>query len=309
MSKSSLSSSLEDRLDSVQRELAAQQRKLVGRTRFTGFIAAIVLVALSVYFYYGYTQLNELTEAAKLVALAEITIVDNLAPARRILEDEIKSGAPGWADQLSREVQESLPQAREELEKYIVEQMKMMIDATGALTEEQLRGFFKDNHDVLERGLQDLSSSPDMAEQTMQELMAALDKQLSKQMHDEALELFATLSLMSEKLAKLKSGRGLNAEQQLERQVLMLFRRLQTETVEPGIAVRPASSAGASRVAVVPDGTAPDETTSADEKPDVASQHGENEVPGASSESETADPPEETAAPPDGESAAPPEPN
>jgi len=263
MSKSPSSSSLEDRLDSVQRELAAQQRKLVGRTRFTGFIAAIVLVALSVYFYYGYTQLNELTEPTKLVALAENTIVDNLAPARKILEDEIKSGAPGWADQLSREVQESLPQAREELEKYIVEQMEMMIDATGALTEEQLRGFFKDNHDVLERGLQDLASSPDMAEQTMQELIAALDKQLSKQMHDEALELFATLALMSEKLARLKSGQGLNAEQQLERQVLMLTRRMQLETVEPENAMRPTTDSSASHVAVVPDGTATSEKDTA----------------------------------------------
>jgi hypothetical protein len=308
MSKSSSSSSLEDRLDTVQRELAAQQRKLVGRTRFTGFVAAIVLVALSGYFYYGYTQLNELTEPAKLVALAENTIVDNLAPARKVLEDEIKSGAPGWAEQLSREVQESLPQARAELEQYIVEQMEMMIDATGALTEEQLRGFFKDNHDILERGIQDLSSSPDMAEQTMQELITALDKQLSKQMHDEALELFATLSLMSEKLARLKGGQGLNAEQQLERQVLMLTRRMQAQTVESENAMLPVTDSGASRVAAVPDGTAPEETTSADPSLGDGSEPDVDDDPSAGDEGEATDPSEEKAAPADGESAAPPEP-
>jgi hypothetical protein len=113
---------------------------------------------------------------------------------------------------------------------------------------------------------------------------------------------------MSEKLARLKGGRGLNAEQQLERQVLMLTRRMQAQTVESENAMLPATDSGASHVAAVPDGTAPEETTSADPSPGDGSEPGEDDVPSAGGDSEAADPPEETTAPPDGESAAPPEP-
>jgi hypothetical protein len=238
MSKTSSSSTLEERLDRMQRELASHQRRLVGRTRFAGFLAAVVLVALSVYFYIGYSGFGEVTQPKNLVALAESQIDDNLPTVRRTVQDYIINESPGWASDLSQQIQASLPTAREELENYIVAQMDVMLEST----EEQFRGFLKDNHDLLEKGFADLSASPQMAEQTVVEITNALDKKLAGRMQADANQLFDTLLEMNKKISKLNLNKNLNQEQALERRILMLTRRLQLESVEPPGSERSAAS-------------------------------------------------------------------
>jgi hypothetical protein len=233
MSKTPSSSTLEERLDRMQREIAGHQRRLVSRTRFTGFLAAIVLVALACYFYYGYKMVGELTEPKTLVAQAEQMISTNLPEVRKSLQDEIIRSAPEWAARLSEEVQNSLPDARKQLEDFIVARMDEILESTATMTEEQFRGFLKDNHDLLERGFADLSASPQMAEQTVNEITTALDKQLAGRMQADASQLFDTLLEMNKKISKLHLNKNLNQEQALERRILMLTRRLQLETVEP----------------------------------------------------------------------------
>jgi hypothetical protein len=239
---------MEDRLDRMQRELAAHQRRLVGRTRFAGFLAVVVLVALSFYFYIGYSGFGEVTQPKNLVALAEMHIDQSLPELRRSVQDYIIKESPGWAAEVSSRIQESIPIAREGLEDYIVDQMDTILEQTATMTEEQFRGFLKDKHDVLEQGFTDLSASPQMAEQTVNEITNGLDKQLGRRMQEEAGQLFDTIGQMNKKIATLHANKGLNQEQMLERRILMLTRRLQLQNVEPAGSEHPAAkSSGTSR--------------------------------------------------------------
>ena len=300
MSKSAPSSSLEDRLDGMQRELAAHQRRLVGRTRFTGFLAAIVLVALAVYFYIGYTGFGEVTEPKTLVALVEVQLDDNLPAVRKTLQDFIIKESPGWAAQISGEVQTSLPEARKQLENYIVEQMDTMLDATNDMTEEHFRGYLKKNRPLLEQGFQELAASPDMAEQTMKDLIASLDKQLSQDMQVHAVDLFETLTTMKRKLVKLKVNKGLNQEQQLERHVLELTRRLQLENVEPGTLEQPAASSPRPRTGVAAEPPPPtDEPAGDGTEPGTEAEPAPQSDPGDKTEGESDQSSDETASPPE----------
>jgi hypothetical protein len=225
--------------------MASQRRQLAWRTRFTAFVALVLLAVLAGYFYFGYRNFDDVTRPELVVQAAETFIDMNLPELRKSLQAEIIRSAPGWAEQLSEQLQTSMPQAREQLENHVVQQMDGILHEANAMSQDQFRTFLQQNRPVLERGFQDLASSPKLAEKTMDEVIDALDQQLSLQMKRESSELFDTVVQMKQKLDLLKNAQNLTNEQQIERRVLMLTRRLQLETVEPGSA--PALAGGPSQ--------------------------------------------------------------
>jgi hypothetical protein len=233
MSKTVAPASIDQRLERLERRMASQRTRVARRSRVTAFVALILLVVLAGYFYFGYKNFDEVTQPKIVVQVAESFVDQNLPELRKSLQAEIVRSAPGWAEQLSSEIQSGMPKAREQLENYIVDQMDAVLHETNTMSQEQFRTFLKENRPVLEQGFKDLATSPTVAEETMQNVIDALDKQLAKQMQVESSDLFDTVSQMKKKLDRLASAQDLSKEQQLERRVLMLTRRLQLETVQP----------------------------------------------------------------------------
>jgi hypothetical protein len=227
---------LNERIERLERQLASQRKHLARRTRFTAIVALFLLIVLAGYFYFGYKNFDEVTRPAMIVQVAETFVDANLPELRKSLQAEIIRSAPSWAEQFSGELQAGMPQGRAQLENYIENQMEGMLDQASAFSQDQFRTFLRENRPVLEHGFQDLADSPTLAEETMKQVIDGLDKQLSHQMQLESSQLFETLSMMKKKLALLKTAQNLSNEQQLERRVLMLTRRLQLETVEPTLA-------------------------------------------------------------------------
>jgi hypothetical protein len=188
-----------------------------------------------------------------------------LPEARKILVETIVRESPGWAEQLSGQLQESLPDARQELENYVVAQMDTLLKESSALTEEQFRGFLIENRATLEKGFEDLSASPEMAEQTMTEVTHQLDSRLSRQMQEDASRMLDTLFEMDRKLVRLSENKNLTREQLLERRILMLTRRLQLETVEPNAPDELASPPRKPRARLTSDVSVPDDEPDQDE--------------------------------------------
>ena len=234
MSKTVAPTSLDQRLERLERRMASQRAQVARRSRVTAFVALILLIVLAGYFYFGYKSFDEVMQPKMVVQAAESVIDRNLPELRKRLQAEIVRSAPGWAEQLSGEIQSGMPQAREHLENYIVDQMDAVLNETDAMSKEQFRTFLKENRPLLEQGFRDLATSPTIAEETMQNVIDALDKQFAKQMQVESSDLFDTVSQMKKKLDRLASGQNLNKEQQLERRMVMLTRRLKLETFEPG---------------------------------------------------------------------------
>jgi hypothetical protein len=267
MSKTVSPSPLDQRLERLERRIASQRTHLARRSRFTVLIALILLIVLAGYFYFGYKSFDEVTRPKTLVQVAESIIDRNLPEVRKSLQDEIVRSAPGWAEQLSGEIQSGMPRAREQLENYILDQMDKVLHETNAMSQEQFRTFLKENRPLLEQGFRDLATSPTVAEETMQNVIDALDKQFAKQMQVESSDLFDTVSQMKRKLDRLASAQNLNSEQQLERRMLMLTRRMKSETFESTSSANQVAGQGAP-AAVTPVAAAEGEPQKADETPD-----------------------------------------
>jgi hypothetical protein len=267
MSKSVAPTSLDQRLERLERRIASQRTHLARRSRVTALIALILLIVLAGYFYFGYKNFDEVTQPQMVVQVAESFIDTNLPELRKSLQAEIVRSAPGWAEQLSGELQSGMPQAREQLENYIIDQMDAVLHETNAMSQEQFRTFLKDNRAVLEQGFKDLATSPTVAEETMQNVIDALDKQFAKQMQVESSDLFDTVAQMKKKLDRLAGGQNLNKEQQLERRMLMLTRRMKLETFEQDSSANQVAGQPAP-AAVTPVAAADDEPTATQESPD-----------------------------------------
>lgn len=240
---SSTTTSLQTSIDATERLL----KECTSRTRrgnlLTMIVGAIILVMLSGYFAYGYSEIASVTEPKTLVSAAETWLEDQIPEVRKQLENEVDKSAPIWAESLSKQAQSSLPTLREKLEAYVVEQVDQTMEHTVNLTEEHFRKMLKEKRGVLEDGFKDLATSPQLAAESLKELEQILEGAFQADMKQGADDLFATLKLMSEKLERLKANKEMTSEETLERLVLMQFRKLQSEQIFASSAAQDAKQA------------------------------------------------------------------
>jgi hypothetical protein len=222
---------LASRVDRLKDELAAELSRTRRSTFLTGLVGAIALIALFAYFAFGYMKFEEATQPQRLVDVAQTVVNDNLPEARKSLEAEVVRSAPVWAEGLSKQTLAALPDARAKLEDYVMTQVDTSLKQGTVLTEDRFRTFLRQNQDKLRKDLEELGSSPELAEQSLASLEMALEEQLEGDMKAQAHDLFAALEAVIAKLQRYKDGTDLNRSEQAERQVLLLFRRLQHEQV------------------------------------------------------------------------------
>jgi hypothetical protein len=245
---------LKQRLDRLQAELAAQRRSLNRSSTLTAILGLIVLGALAAYFYYGYTQIAYAAEPEQLVSVAETLIDDNLPKARASLEKEVDKNAGKWAESLSKKARASLPDLRVKAEAYFVEQVDKSLDESAVVTDQHFRNFVKENRPLLEKAFKDLEKNPKLADESLAELENALDKELQTDLRVQAQATFDALTQLNEKLKKLRAGKNLSAEEQTERELVMIVRRLQLDN--PG-SVLPRIESGLDANEVTPVSTKP----------------------------------------------------
>ena len=103
---------LEERLSVAQGKIARIQRRMKINTWVTAIIGGLALVALSVYFTYGYFSIKELLDPKMLVNMVGQRIEDELPETRKQIETRIIESAPEMAEQLSERVVSLAPTAR-----------------------------------------------------------------------------------------------------------------------------------------------------------------------------------------------------
>ena len=114
------------------------------------------------------------------------------------------------------------------------------------------------------------------------ELVAALDEQLSSDLREQAEGVLDTLQHLRSRVQKLVAGVGLDEEEQCERRILMLARRLQVMEADPNpihmpdykpakIAVAKVSSEKPVEEASTKDAESPETKSAADKPSDAAS--------------------------------------
>jgi len=225
--------SIEARLAATERLLRDQTARIRRGTVLTLVVGLLLLGLMAAYFYYGYTEISSIAKPETLVQAAATKIQDQIPDIRKAAEDEVAKSAPVWAASLSQQAQSSLPTLREKLEAYAIEQVDQTAAQTISLTEAEFRRFLRENRETLEQGFRELATSPELADESLNRVQAALEARFRGSMEEGSQDMFATLHDLNSKIARLKTGQNLSQEEQLERQILMQARRLQLEQADP----------------------------------------------------------------------------
>jgi hypothetical protein len=226
----------QERLDKLRRELETLRARSVRSTWATLILGTLVLSALAVYFFIGYSRITAAAEPEMLVAAADAVVSDRLPQARQGLADEIKKAAPDLAASASKHLQGAIPDARKRLEVHALDQIDETLKESELLSQKQFTDYLRANRPALERKFRELSASDTLAEQSLEELSLSFDAQLAPDLKAKAQESIHVLMAMNDKLARLQANKGLSPDEQVERRILMSVRRLQTEQGEPAVA-------------------------------------------------------------------------
>ncbi|MBM4002848.1 MAG: hypothetical protein FJ295_06100 [Planctomycetes bacterium] len=221
--------SLDATLESTQQMLGRTASRLRLANSFTLIVGVLLVALLAGYFIFGYRQLAEIMEPDTLVAAASTWIEEQLPVARRTVQDEVTRHAPDWAESLSKQAQNSLPDLRGKLEEHVLLQVDEMAEKAMDISEVEFRKFLRDNREPLRKSFEELAVNPQLADESLQLIEEMVDREFQFNMREGADDLFAILNLMTAKLSRLKSGKDLDELEQLERRVLMLARRLQQQ--------------------------------------------------------------------------------
>jgi hypothetical protein len=221
--------SLAERLGQLQRDLEKQRRGTNMSTVITMALGVVILLVLGFYFSYGYNQFSSVTEPEKLVLSVQTLVSDKVPELRREIEKQVNTSAPDWAQNLSKQAQDAMPKAREQLENYALNQIDTYMEKGVTLTEPKFKEFLSANRAKIEVDMKELAESDTLAEKRLDELTVAVEEQIGADLKAQSREMFHALVLLNEKLKRLKENVGLTPEEQKERQLLMLARRLQQQ--------------------------------------------------------------------------------
>jgi hypothetical protein len=224
----------QDRLEAARRELQQLKAKINFSTNLTIVIAIVMMCALGGWLGYGSYLWDQVTEPGMLVNYVGTEYIDKKIPGLSTsLAREIERSSPTWAKNLSDKMIGSMPDARIKLESFVLEQMETTIQKTHGLTEDEIRKFIKKNRSTLEKNFKELASNQELPKVYMEEIELAMDDDLKVDMQAEAIEILTTLKNANKAWKNMLGNKNLSNEEQLERRVWTLARRLQLEEFEP----------------------------------------------------------------------------
>lgn len=223
---------LSDRMTQLTQQISHHESAISRSSRITSIIGAIALVALSVYFYFGYTMIAGLLEPETLVPFGARMLEDRLPEARKALVKQIADSAPAWAKEASVQARKEIPGLRMKLEGYVLTNTDQVLDKVASLTEEQFRKALRENRELVESGFKELSSSDKLSEETLNAMVNALEQELKSDMKSQAKDVLETLQYLSERVQRLSAGKSLDEQERYMRQILMIARRMRDTTAD-----------------------------------------------------------------------------
>lgn len=221
---------LEQRMDSIAKKFASDGK-------ITIMFIGVIVVGIC-YFWFGISSLSAQASPENLVDMLAGPIDEGMTDLRKQLATELVNAAPGFAEQLSLQAIESMPGAREALEKHIVGQLETEIGVVIATGETEFVAVLRDNRAEFEKALTELADNQDMSDVTIQIFVDAISQEMGTDMRDQAEQVIGTLIALREKAEGLKAGSELTFVSDMERRILMTARRLQLMEANPDFVAR-----------------------------------------------------------------------
>ncbi|MBI5759529.1 MAG: hypothetical protein HZA46_13505 [Planctomycetales bacterium] len=216
-------------LKQAETELAALKSKLRTSSRITSVVATLVLIVLSGYFYFGYTEISAALQPKELADATAAYIDSQLPEVRQQMEGQVKENAAEWVKLASEHSFEAIPEMRLALENFVIEHMNELFDQVATLTEDEFRTFLKDHREIVEVSFKDLADNPTVSDEHLAQLVQALEEELGVEMKTQAEDLLALLDKLADEVERLKEGKNLGDLEKKKLRILMIARRLQTD--------------------------------------------------------------------------------
>ncbi len=223
---------LSDRMTQLTQQISRHESAISRSSRTTNIIGVIALVALSIYFYFGYTMIAGLLEPKTLVPYGARMLEDRLPEARKALVKQISDSAPYWAKEASVQARKEIPGLRGKLENYVISNTDQVLGKVSTLTEDQFRKALRENRELVESGFKELSSSDKLSDETLNAMVNALERELKSDMKSQAEIVLESLQYLSERVQRLSVGKSLDEQERYMRQILMIARRMRDTTAD-----------------------------------------------------------------------------
>jgi hypothetical protein len=218
---------LVERGEAAQKELKKLRFRFLLGAWITGIVGLAILALLTIYFRYGYTEISSLKDPKFIVSLVGNLIDDQIPQARQTLESQVDANAAVWAQQASDQVVAYIPSVREQLEDLASQQVDKAIDQINFMGEKEFRRVLDENRETVTKALKDLEDDHEISEG----VLVLLEEELAKELKMDKDALAGTSLVIAGDLNKsakrLLEGKNLSEEQEHERRVMMIVRRLQ----------------------------------------------------------------------------------
>ena len=103
------------------------------------------------------------------------------------------------------------------------------------MTAEKFRGIIANNRSLIQACIDDLAENDEVAEARLDELVSAMEGELQADLKGQADQILDTVNFANRWLEGLSKGEGLNQEQKLERQFVMILHRMHFERENPSL--------------------------------------------------------------------------
>jgi hypothetical protein len=210
------------RLVELERAVRSNARWTTGLT-----VLFIALVAAAVI--YVYTQAQKILNPTRLVDEGEDFIASHYPEWREEVKKELVQAAPALGHEMMKHSEESMPQTRARIERYLDREAKAGVDRAQVLADEEFRQFVRDSHAEIQRGFDEMRKAPDETSKFVEDLEARLDKRFGVNLRREAGVVLETLDQFNAKLDRLARGEKLTKSEEVERRIAQTLRALQQE--------------------------------------------------------------------------------
>lgn len=219
--------SSKERILAVENKVAGIRKKLSRGNRSSMVLGGVLLVLVMGYFVYGYREINSVLNAKTIVDVSQSMLEENIPKIKQTVQSEVERNAPIWAESLSQQAVDALPGVREQLVSYTVSETDELIAQTVRLGDEEINRFITDNRDEIQQAITELENNQDASAEMLAVFEKGLSDVLQADFERDSKEILAYSQMMEEKMTRLFEGKNLEPGESLERQALMVLRRLQ----------------------------------------------------------------------------------
>ncbi|MEM7781785.1 MAG: hypothetical protein AAF939_11020 [Planctomycetota bacterium] len=216
---------IEERIELLNREISAKRIETNIFSNISLVLGLIVVIALGVYFGYGYKALNDVTQPEMVVSYAKAQITDASVEVRKVATEEIKKSAPVWAQEASTQFINNIPGFSENLEATVEEYFNEQLAVSQAQAGEEFQKIIENHRNDFKEAI-DLMVEEGNSDEFVEKILPIVEQSSEIDLKDNAMVVMGSLIELNDRLDKLSSGKDLNPLEKQQKHILGLTRLL-----------------------------------------------------------------------------------